>query len=311
MNLRQLKYFVGVVEAGNMTRAADHLHVAQTALSMQMRQLEESIGVALLVRHSRGVEPTSAGRLLYERAVSVIRQVESIKTEIAAAGRETSEPIRLGLTPALMPIVGAELAVHVREHLPQVMLSLVEDMSHVLIERLGRDEIDVILCYDVPDLPHLTRTALLQDDLVLVTEPRGQEKPGAIPLVEALEETLAMPEEGDSIRAAVTKAARDLGVEVKVDYEVRSITAMKQLAARGAASSILPYFSVLDEVREGKLEARPITMPTIRRTLFLAMSRQRGPLANEVGLSGAVRTSLGPLVAALGPLCQPLWSRTT
>jgi LysR family nitrogen assimilation transcriptional regulator len=309
VNLRQLKYFVGVVEAGNMTRAADHLHVAQTALSMQIRQLEESIGVALLVRHSRGIEPTGAGKLLYERAVSILRQVESTKAEIAAAGRETCEPIRLGITPALMPIVGPELAVHMREHMPQVMLGLVEDMSHVLIEKLSRDELDGILCYDVPDVPSLFRTALLQDDLVLVTQPGGGYS-GPIALVEALEETLAMPEDGDSIRTAVSKAARDLGLEVRVTFEVRSIAAMKQLAARGAASCILPYFSVLDEVHQGKLEAHAITMPAIRRTLFLAISRQRGSLANEVGLAGAVRSSLAPLVAALGPLCQPLWSRT-
>ena len=62
MNLRQLRYFVSVVEAGNMTRAAEQLHVAQTALGMQIRQIEEDLGVALLVRHSRGVEPTKAGR---------------------------------------------------------------------------------------------------------------------------------------------------------------------------------------------------------------------------------------------------------
>ena len=61
MNLRQFKYFVGVVEAGTMTRAADQLHVTQTKLGMQIRQLEEDLGVALLVRHSRGIEPTKAG----------------------------------------------------------------------------------------------------------------------------------------------------------------------------------------------------------------------------------------------------------
>ena len=69
MNLRQLRYFVSVVEAGNMTRAAEQLHVAQTALGMQIRQIEEDLGVALLVRHSRGVEPTKAGSLLHARAL--------------------------------------------------------------------------------------------------------------------------------------------------------------------------------------------------------------------------------------------------
>ena len=70
MNLRQLKYFIGVVEAGNMTRAAERLHVAQTALGMQIRQIEEELGVPLLVRHSRGVEPTKAGKLLHARALA-------------------------------------------------------------------------------------------------------------------------------------------------------------------------------------------------------------------------------------------------
>ena len=81
MNLRQLKYFVGVVEAGNMTRAAEQLHVAQTALGMQIRQIEEDLGVALLVRHSRGVEPTKAGNLLLSRALEILRLVEETRKE--------------------------------------------------------------------------------------------------------------------------------------------------------------------------------------------------------------------------------------
>jgi LysR family nitrogen assimilation transcriptional regulator len=70
-----------------------------------------------------------------------------------------------------MPIIGPDLAIAVREHLPQIMLSLVEEMSHVLVETLTRGELDYILCYDIPDLPHLSRSPLMQDDLVLVTLP--------------------------------------------------------------------------------------------------------------------------------------------
>ena len=85
---------------------------------------------------------------------------------------------------------------------------------------------------------------------------------------------------------------------------------MKNLVLRGVASSILPYFAVIDELRDGKLDARPITMPAIRRTLFLASSKQRGPFKNEAGLTGAVRTSLTGVIEALGPLAHPLWART-
>ncbi|HKS60598.1 MAG TPA: LysR family transcriptional regulator [Xanthobacteraceae bacterium] len=309
MNLRQLRYFVGVVEAGNMTRAAEQLHVAQTALGMQIRQLEEELGVALLVRHSRGTEPTRAGTLLHERAVAILKMVEETRSEVARCEREESETIRLGITPALMLAAGTELAITVREQLPQLFLSIIEAMSHVLVETLARGEVDFILCYDVPDQPQLSRTALLQDDLVLVTPP-GPRQREPIAFAEALEETLAMPEPGDTVRSVAARTARDLGLELKVAYEVRSIAAMKSLVQRGAASSILPYFSVIDELRTGTLDARPIVMPALRRTLFLASSKQRGPFKYEAGLTGAVRSSLRGLIAELGPLAHPLWVQT-
>jgi LysR family nitrogen assimilation transcriptional regulator len=292
-----------------MTRAAEQLNVAQTALGMQIRQLEEDLGVALLVRHSRGVEPTKAGRLLHTRALSILKAVEDTRTDVRSCEREQSELIRLGITPALMLVCGTEIAMIVREQLPNVFLSIVEAMSHVLIDTLARGECDFILCYDVPDLEQFSRTALLQDDLVLVTPP--QETNGvSIALVDALEDRIAMPEEGDSVRSAVTRTARDLGLELNIAYEVRSISAMKSLVMRGAASAILPYFAVLDEVRSGKLDARPIVMPAIKRTLFLAASKQRGPFRSEAGLTGAIRSSLTGLLDALGPLAQPLWVRT-
>jgi LysR family nitrogen assimilation transcriptional regulator len=298
-----------VVEAGNMTRAAEQLHVAQTALGMQIRQIEEDLGVALLVRHSRGVEPTKAGSLLHARALAILKLVEETRREVSAYEREESEAIRLGVTPALMLTSGPEIALTVREKHPQVLLSLVEEMSHVLIEALSRGEVDFILCYDVPDLPRFSRTALLQDDLVLVTLP-GPVKGQPIAFVDALEESLAMPEEGDTVRSAVTRAARELGLDLKIAYEVRSISAMKSLVSRGAAASILPFASVIQEVSAGKLDARPIVTPAIRRTLFLASSTQRAPLRNEAALAGAVRTSMQGLVEALGPLAHPLWVRT-
>ena len=76
---------------------------------------------------------------------------------MSACEREESEVIRLGITPALTLTAGTELALTVREHLPQVLLSIVEAMSHVLVDTLSRGEVDFILCYDIPDLPHLSR----------------------------------------------------------------------------------------------------------------------------------------------------------
>ncbi|MGV3634841.1 MAG: LysR family transcriptional regulator [Pseudorhodoplanes sp.] len=305
MNLRQLRYFLSVVETGNMTRAADQLHVAQTALGMQIKQLEESLGVPLLIRHSRGVEPTQAGKLLRERAIEILKLVEQTRKEVSSDGDRDIEAIRLGITPALMLIVGTEIAMVARERLPGVSLSLVEAMSHILTETLSRGETDFILCYDVPPLPHVSRTPLLEDDLVLVTPPR-QPTQQPIAFADVLEQTLAMPEEGDTVRTAVARAAREIKRELRVAYEVRSISAMKSLVGRGAAAAVLPYFAVIDGVRDGKLDAPQIVQPSIRRTLYLATSDQRAPFRNEEGLASAIRSSLTIVTDALGPLAHPL-----
>ena len=76
------------------------------------------------------------------------------------------------------------------------------------------------------------------------------------------------------------------------------------------AASVMPYHAVIDEVRAGTLDARPIAMPAIRRTLFLASSKQLGPFRNQAGLTGAIRSSMTGQLAALGPLGHPLWART-
>lgn len=304
MNLRQLKYFLSVVETGNMTRAAEQLRVAQTALGMQIRQLEDGLGVSLLVRHSRGVEPTPAGRLLRERAVEILKLVEQTRKDLRAGEQIETETLRLGITPALMLIVGTEIAMTARERLPRVSLSMVEAMSHVLFDMLLRDEVDFILCYDVPDMPQLSRMALLQDDLVLVTLPDSDRRE-PIAFADVLALDLAMPEDGDTVRTAVASAAREIKRDLRIAYEVRSISAMKSLVSRGAAASILPYFAVIDEVRDGKLDARQIVNPPIRRTLYLASASGRGPFKNADGLIGAVKAALVTLTDALGPLAHP------
>lgn len=305
MNLRQLKYFVKVVEVGNMTRAAESLFVAQPALGMQIRQLEEDLGVALLVRHSRGVEPTPAGALLHTRALAILKLVDETRNDVSAQDRHGSEAIRLGLTPMLMLVVGPELVVKVRDRIPQVFLSLVEEMSHVLVDTLSRGEIDFALAYDVPNLPHLRRTELLREDLVLVALPRARNGE-PVAFAEVMEESLIMPESGDRVRDLVVRTARELGLEPKIALEVRSVPAIKNLIFRGVGVGILPYGSVLEELRSGKLDARQIISPALRRTLSLASSNKRSHFKNEIALTGVIRSSLRCLTEVVGPLADPV-----
>lgn len=305
MNLRQMHYFVAVVDKASMTRAAEFCNVAQTALSMQIRQLEEELGVALLVRHSRGVEPTRAGHKFYARAREMLKLADETRADVRAADGGESETIRLGVTPALLMFLGHELAVTIRGELPHVVPVIIEDMSHILIESFAAGQLDCILCYDVPSASSRKRMALLQDDLVFVGQPR-QPMGEAISFSAVLQEKLAMPEDGDSIRELAARLARENQLPFNVEYEIRSIPVMKQLAQRGAANCILPFFSVAGEFEKGALDARPITSPPLRRTLYLAYASRSGPFRCEEALASIVRDALRPLIERLGPLAHSI-----
>jgi LysR family nitrogen assimilation transcriptional regulator len=307
MNFRQLKYFAQVVEAGNMTRAAERLNLAQPALGMQIKQLEEELGVILLVRHSRGTEPTPQGALLYERTLTILKLVEDTRCEIMASSDTATEPLRFGITPSLMQMIGSELALQMAESAPSVSLSLSEEMSHLLIETLRRGELDMILAYEVPDDIGYWKRALYQEDLVLVSASSDQSRT-PIPFAEALAEPLVLPEPRDSVRALVDRTARELGLHMEIAHEIRSIPGIKTMILRGGVAGILPFGTVLAEVQAKTLSIRPIITPTLRRTLFLAGSHTAGRLRGLPAVRQVVRAAVATLSDSMGSLGHPLQS---
>ncbi len=312
--MRQYRYFVKVVECGSMTKAAEQLRIAQPALGLQVRQMEEDLGVALLERHSRGVLPTLAGQLLYERGRQILAMDEAVRREVQSFGSTIAEAITLGLTPSLMQILAADLLIDARKELPGVMLHLVEELSFVLVDALERNEIDLALAYEVGDLPNLTRMPLLHEELLLVTRPEGVPvaaaadgiSPEPISLAEALGRDLVLAGKRDTVRQLVDAAAAALSLNVRLAFEVQSVQAQKTLVANGLAASIMPYGTAIDELLGGRLVGRRIKEPRIARTLYLIRPAKRAPFRNEVALSQLLERMRARLCEVLGPLARPV-----
>lgn len=301
-----MRYFAKVVEVGNMTKAAAMLHVAQPALGLQIRQLEEALGTPLLTRHSRGVEVTPAGQLLYERAVAILRMIEDTEAEVKTFGQTRRETLTLGLTHSTMRLVGSELLIAAKRDIPDMLLSLVEEPSIVLVKGLETGELDLALTYEVSEKPAITHEPMLVEELLLVTLPGNAAKQGAIALVDALEYELVLASERDPIRRMVERQANELGRSVKVAYEVQSLLASRQVVRDGLAASILPYGTVADELRDGRLVSRRIERAPLKRTLHLARAAHRSPLANEVAVRRLIRSVVKQLAIDLGPLAERL-----
>ena len=175
-----------------------------------------------------------------------------------------------------------------------------------LIDTLHRGELDMILAYEVPDEAGYWKRALYQEDLVLVTSSAAQ-KGVPISFAQVLEQTLVLPEPRDSVRALVDQKARELGLELKVGHEIRSIPGLKTMIQRGFAAGILPYGTVASEALAGSLSIRPITAPMLRRTLFLAGSRAAGRLRSLPAIFCGSRCgrTLSKTMGSLGHLLPP------
>jgi LysR family nitrogen assimilation transcriptional regulator len=292
-----------VIEAGNITRASEQLLVAQPALGLQIRLLERDLGVALLVRHSRGVTATAAGRLLYERAAGIVQSVEETRRAVMALGDAPSETVVLGLTPSIMNQVGPDLLIDARDQAPNVFISLVEEMSFALVEALERGEIDLALAYEVPDRQSLNRCALLDEEVLFVTAP-GDPASATIAFTEALGHELVLAGERDPVRRLVQVEAERRGLPLKVSFEAQSISAMKSVVARGHAASFMPYGSAIEELRGGTLLARRLTDPAIRRTLYRVRPSKQPPFHNEAAIQDVLARAQRRLVASLGTLAE-------
>lgn len=324
INLRQLQYFARIVETGNITRAAEQLYVAQPALGLQIRQLEQELGVELLSRHSRGVSPTRAGQLLYERACEILRLVEETERQVAAAGRFEREGIVLGLTNGFANIVGRDLVLQARRDLPGVSLSLVEERSGVLIDALEKHEIDIALAYEVHERPGMLRVPLIEEETLFVSAAskakagKGKQTLRTIEFSDLVGHALVMPGPRDGVRQQVLATAKRLALQMEVILDVSSVSMMKNMVANGDAAAVMPYGNVIDDIEHGRITGRRIVNPPLKRTLYLVRLLRRAQFKHEDAVLELLATvsrqfadKLGPLATCLEALNQPLAATLT
>lgn len=267
MRIRQLELFVRVCELGSISQAAERLNIAQPALGLQIRQLEHAFGAKLIIRHSRGVTATAAGERVLTMAADVMARIAQTRAEVRNGAKAGQRTVMVGLSPSMASMLAGRILTAGAEALPGITLRLVEELSHILLEWAEAGRLDLALAYNVPDSHRLHRTALLQEELFMMTCSPAPD--GPVPLTEVLAAKLALPGGADSVRRAVEDAAASLGLALRVSFELQSMTAIKQVVAAGLAATVLPWGAARREIEAGELVARPITGPALSRTLYL------------------------------------------
>jgi len=286
MTIRQLRYFLRIVELKSFSKAAAYLHVAQPALGLQIRKLEEELGVKLLNRHSRGVSATEAGLILRDHALIVLRQIERAKLHLIDFAGPPRGKIAVGVTPTVNLVLASALVQKCRAELPNVSLSIVEGMSENLMEWVENDRLDMAFSYNPAAVRGLVCEPMLTEDLCLVGPPNSAlAKPSAkrgknsgldsIAFAQIAELPMILPSPPHGLRSIVDKVANQQELELKITLEIDSVPATKELIEKDLGYTILGMGAVKREVEDGRLTARTITAPNLSRNMFLAYSSKR------------------------------------
>jgi DNA-binding transcriptional LysR family regulator len=241
MELRQLTYFEAVVREGGFGRAADVLHVAQPAVSVQIRKLEKELGVTLLARTTRHVALTHAGELFLQRARRALAELDAARADLARLTGAVIGRVRIGAIQALDPfdLSGALAAFHARH--PDVELGLRSGAVRGLLDDLAHGRIDLALGPVPRDLPADIRAVdLFIDELVLVTAPDHPTAGASSLTLEALRDDafVCLPA-GTGLRAVLDRHAAASGFTPHVPFETASLPRLRDLVAHGLGVALV------------------------------------------------------------------------
>ncbi len=305
INLRQLRYFVKVVEAGNITRAAEALHVAQPSLGVQIRSLETEMGVPLLERHSRGISPTAAGNLLYEHASDILQRVDALRGDVRSVGTPRARPVALGFPPSSMKLLGADILADADTYAPELTIELTEERSFVLEDALERKELDLALCYNTKEDPRIIRTPILEEELIFIASPSHFSSDDPVSASDVLKTPLVISGERGIIHGLVQAHADRLSQPLEPAFSIHSVSTLKNIVMQGRAATILPFGLVAEEVAAGTMAYRRIRDRPLYRTLYFVRARGNKN-AEGAGLDRLLKHIAERLRSKLGELARPI-----
>ncbi len=240
MELRQLRYYIRVVELGSMGRAAADLGVVTSALSQQIGRLEAELATQLLQRSPTGVVPTEAGVAFWRQAQLAVRHADEAVR--AAQQQRLAGQVSVGLAPSTASVLALPLVQAMRERYPEVRLHLVESLSGNLSTMLNARQLDMAVLFDVDTSHRLRVVPLLDERLYLIgaASLAGMPKGKQVRLKEVAALPLVMPSGSHGLRAVVEQAFARAKCRPTIVADVDGLAILMDMVRAGLAATIQP-----------------------------------------------------------------------
>jgi DNA-binding transcriptional LysR family regulator len=278
MDTRQLQAFCAVVEKKSFSQAAEQLGVTQPAVSLQVRSLEERVGQTLLDRSGRRVEPTEAGRRLYQSAQRMLALEEQLMEEAAADDGQLAGTLSIGASTGpgahLVPLLLCEFQ---REH-PELHVALSIWDTQTVIDRVADRQLEVGVVGALRRHRSLEFEPLVRDEIVLAVPPDHPAAGGTISVEDLKKETLMVMQEGAGVRQVVEEELRRAGLRlrgVEPKLELGLQESIKSAVAAGYGVSFISKTAVEGELAAGRLAAAQVEGIEPARQIFLVRARGR------------------------------------
>jgi DNA-binding transcriptional LysR family regulator len=299
MNLRidilTLQLFVAIVEEQSIAKAAEKKHIAVSAVSRRISDMEEMLQVELLYRHSKGIEPTSAGYALLEHARIVLGNLAHLETELVGYRQGTRGHIRLFVNKsAILESLAQELGQFLVLN-PMIRVDLEEKLSPEIVQAVMENRADLGIFGGNILAPDLQAFPYRQDRLVaIVTADHPLAQRPSIRFSDLVDQEFISLEKGSSIDTLCVKAAAELGRQLKLRIRVSGFDALFHLVQARMGVGVVPLEITNGRLGLGELVAVPLDEPWAHRTLMLAV-RDRASLPPATRL--LVEHLLAPAIA--------------
>ena len=271
MELRQLQYFVKVARKMHVTQAAEELHVAQSAVSRQIHQLESELGVQLFVQKGRKLQLTPVGRLFLSRVEEILNSLERAVIEVHEFLDPEAGEIRLAFPHSIGVNIVPSMAAAFRKNHPNVKFRLKQGKFNSLINMVADGEVDLAMISPFPENHDLVAGEILMNEELFAILPPNHPLAGrnSLRLEELRNEPFVLFSEGYSLRTIVMDACMKAGFQPKVAFEGDETDTIRGLVAAGMGVSLLPEMA-LRFVSPPLLPVQvPLEEPKVTRTIGL------------------------------------------
>ncbi|MDL2409414.1 hydrogen peroxide-inducible genes activator [Rhizobium calliandrae] len=290
LTLKQLRYFEALARHGHFGRAADVCSISQPALSMQIKELEESLGTELFERGTRQVRLTSFGEAFALRVRDILRSVDELGDLARASQDRLVGRLRLGVIPTIAPYFLPQIIGDLTRMHDGLDIHIRETLTSKLVQELADGRLDAAIVALPVSEPSLTEVALFSENFVLVRPSEDEGKP--VPNREALREMrLLLLEEGHCFRDQALSFCNMRSMLPRELLDGSSLSTLVQMVSAGIGVTLIPEMAVSVETRSASVSVARFNTPQPSRTIGMIW-RRTSPLAKQfLEISEIVRQS--------------------